>query len=73
MPQKDRRSAFASFYDRELPLQVRRATLLTGNPETAHDLVHDAFVEVFRRWDALEQPGPYLSTAVLNRCRDHAR
>lgn len=64
---------FASFYERELAGQVRRAALLVGSPETAHDLVHDAFVELFRRWDRVAEPGPYLSVAVLNRCRDHAR
>jgi DNA-directed RNA polymerase specialized sigma24 family protein len=68
-----RRAAFASFYDRELPVQVRRAALLVGSVEAAHDAVHDAFVEVFRRWDGLDRPGPYLSVAVLNRCRDQAR
>lgn len=29
---------------RELGPQVRRAALLVGSQETAHDLVHDAFV-----------------------------
>jgi RNA polymerase sigma factor (sigma-70 family) len=65
--------AFTAFYERELPLQVRRATLLVGNPEVAHDLVHDAFVDVLRRWGDLRDAGPYLNTAVVNRCRDHAR
>jgi RNA polymerase sigma factor (sigma-70 family) len=64
---------FAAFYERELPVQVRRACLLTGDPDTGHDLVHDAFVAVYQRWGRLEDPGPYLATAVLNRCRDHAR
>lgn len=66
-------TTFAGFYEDELAGQVRRAALLTGSPETGHDLVHDAFVEVYRRWDDLRDPGPYLSRAVLNRCRDHAR
>jgi RNA polymerase sigma factor (sigma-70 family) len=70
---QDRRARFTAFYARELPLQVRRACLLIGNADTAHDVVHDAFVEVFRRWDRLDAPGPYLSTAVLNRCRDVSR
>jgi RNA polymerase sigma factor (sigma-70 family) len=62
-----------AFYQRELPLQVRRAALLVGDPEAAHDLVHDAFVEIYRRWGLLREPGPYLGAAVVNRCRDHAR
>ncbi len=69
----DRQGAFTALYLREVDGQVRRASLLTGSAETAHDLVHDAFVEVYRRWDDLREPGPYLGRSVLNRCRDHAR
>lgn len=64
---------FAAFYEVELPMQLRRATLLVGEVEVARDLVHDAFVELYRRWGSLDRPGAYLSTAVLNRCRDHGR
>ena len=64
---------FSGFYERELADQVRRATLLIGDRDAARDLVHDVFVEVYRRWDRLREPGPYLHTAVLNRCRDHGR
>jgi len=67
------REGFAEFYHREMAGQVRRAALLTGSPESAHDVVHDAFVEVFRRWDTVAMPGAYLNRAVLNRCRDLAR
>jgi DNA-directed RNA polymerase specialized sigma24 family protein len=62
----DADEAFAVFYQSELLRQVRRAALLVEDPEVAHDLVHDAFVEVYRRWDALRDPGPYLGRAVLN-------
>ena len=74
-PRADARTsdAFAAFYELELPGQVRRASLLVGSREAAHDLVHDAFVEVYRRWATLRDPGSYLSVAVVNRCRDHAR
>jgi RNA polymerase sigma factor (sigma-70 family) len=65
--------SFEDLYQRELPLQVRRAALLVGDVEAAHDLVHDAFVEVYRRFDDLEDAGPYLARAVVNRCRDHVR
>ena len=67
------REPFSAFYERELPRQVRRATLLLGSPEAAHDAVHDAFVAVFRHWDELQSGGPYLDRAVLNRCRDVGR
>jgi len=65
--------SFAEFYQRECPRQVRRATLILGSAEAAHDAVHDAFVAVFRRWDDLSVAGPYLERAVLNRCRDVGR
>jgi RNA polymerase sigma factor (sigma-70 family) len=65
--------SFSDFYRAELDGQVRRAALLTGSTEQANDVVHDAFTEVFRRWDRLDEPGAYLNRAVLNRCRDVAR
>jgi DNA-directed RNA polymerase specialized sigma24 family protein len=61
--------AFAEFYRRELDGQVRRAVLLVGSPELANDVVHDAFVAVYRRWGSIEEPGSYLNVAVLNGCR----
>jgi DNA-directed RNA polymerase specialized sigma24 family protein len=64
---------FAEFYRAEVRGQVRRAALLVGSAELANDLVHDAFVELYRRWDEIERPGPYLNRAVLNRCRDAGR
>ena len=31
--------------------------------------MHDAFIALYRRWDTLDEPGPYLHTTVLNGCR----
>ncbi|MDQ3544562.1 MAG: hypothetical protein M3431_11975, partial [Actinomycetota bacterium] len=62
-------TAFGEFYRRELDAQVRRAALLLGSDELANDVVHDAFAAVYRRWDSLDEPGPYLNVAVLNGCR----
>ena len=70
---RDGGDGFARFYNTELAGQVRRAALIIGDREDARDLVHDAFIEVYRRWDELDEPGPYLSRVVLNRCRDRAR
>ena len=61
--------AFGEFYRRELDGQVRRAALLLGSDELANDVVHDAFVALYRRWDTVADPGPYLNVAVLNGCR----
>ena len=64
---------FSAFYRRELSGQVRRATLLVGDPEVARDLVHDAFADVYTRWATLREAGALPQVAVPNRCRDHAR
>jgi DNA-directed RNA polymerase specialized sigma24 family protein len=60
---------FEAFYDSEIDRQVRRAVLLLGSNDAANDVVHDAFIEVFKRWTELDDPGPYLHQTVLNRCR----
>ena len=64
---------FDHFYQRELPGQVRRAALLVGSDKTANDIVHEAFVRIYRRWGELESPGSYLNQSVLNGCRDYGR
>jgi RNA polymerase sigma factor (sigma-70 family) len=61
--------AFGEFYRLELDAQVRRAVLLLGSNDLANDVVQEAFVAVYRRWDVLDDPGPYLHMAVLNGCR----
>lgn len=66
-------SDFSTFYSNELSGQVRRAFLLLGDNEAANDVVHDAMVGLFRRWDEVEQPAAYLNRAVLNGCRDAGR
>ena len=63
------RVAFGDFYRLELDAQVRRAVLLLGSSDIANDVVHDAFIAVYRRWDTLDEPGPYLHMTVLNGCR----
>ena len=70
---RDGGDGFAQFYRTELAGQVRRAALMIGDRDDARDLVHDAFIEVYRRWGELDDPGPYLSRVVLNGCRDRAR
>jgi len=64
---------FALFYEAELAGQVRGATLILGSRSAAQDVVHDAFVEVFKRWGTITDPGPYLQRAVVNRGRDMMR
>lgn len=60
-------------YRAERPSLLRLATALTGDRLAAEDVVQDAFLEVSRRWDRLDNPAAYLRTAVLNRSRSHHR
>lgn len=69
----DEAPGFAEFYEAEVDHQVRRAFLMVGTNEHANDIVHDAMVEVYRRWDGIDRPAAYLNRAVLNGCRDAGR
>lgn len=66
-------AGFADFFEREALGQVRRATLLLGSVDEANDVVQEAMVRVYQRWDRVDDPGPYLNRTVLNLCRDRGR
>lgn len=54
----------------------RLAVLLVDDPETAEDVVQDAFVRLHRRWLALRDPDKalaYLRTSVVNGSRSRLR
>jgi RNA polymerase sigma factor (sigma-70 family) len=53
----------------------RVAYLMTGQAAVAEELVHDAFVRLHQRWDAVDVPAAYLRTTVVHLClawRDRA-
>jgi RNA polymerase sigma factor (sigma-70 family) len=52
---------------------VRLAYTLVGSNAEAEDLVQDSFVEVSRRLAEIRQPGAYLRSAVVSRCRSALR
>lgn len=52
---------------------VRLATALSGDRAVAEELVQEAFLELSRRWERLDNPEGYLRTVVVNRCRNHRR
>ena len=52
---------------------VRLAAVLLGDVAVAEEVVQEAFVQVSRRWDVLDNPAGYLRTAVVNGCRNHRR
>jgi RNA polymerase sigma factor (sigma-70 family) len=58
---------------REHTAMVRLAYLVCGDETVAEDVVQEAFADVVRRWDAIEQPGAYLRTAVVSLSRRAVR
>lgn len=66
-------SGFREFYAREFDGLVRQAALILGSQAHAADVVHDAFVAAYQRWDMLEDPRRYLYRSVVNGCRDRWR
>jgi RNA polymerase sigma-70 factor (sigma-E family) len=55
---------------------VRLAVVMTGDQGSAEDIVQDAFLGLYRRWDSLTDlpyPLAYLRASVLNGCRTALR
>jgi RNA polymerase sigma-70 factor (sigma-E family) len=55
---------------------ARLALVMLGDPGGAEDVVQDAFLALYRRWDQLSAPAAalaYLRTSVLNGCRTAMR
>ncbi|WP_300612801.1 sigma-70 family RNA polymerase sigma factor [Trebonia sp.] len=55
---------------------ARLALVMLGDPAAAEDVVQDAFLGLYRRWDSLAGAPvalAYLRTSVLNGCRTAAR
>lgn len=60
-------------YRAEYTGMVRLAFTLIGNNAEAEEVVQDSFLEISSRFDHLGQPGAYLRTIVVSRCRSVLR
>jgi RNA polymerase sigma-70 factor (sigma-E family) len=68
--------AVTALYEAHALGLVRLAVLMTGDQGSAEDIVQDAFLGLYRRWDRLtDLPHPlaYLRASVLNGCRTALR
>src|SRR6478609_5576106 len=54
-PAVDAATEFHRLYDAEIVGLVRSATLILGSRQAAQDVVHDAFVAVWRRWGTIDE------------------
>jgi RNA polymerase sigma factor (sigma-70 family) len=64
---------FAALYERRYGEMVRLAGFVTGLPDAAPDLVHDAFIKVHEAWPRVLEPDAYLRRTVVNLSRSHVR
>jgi RNA polymerase sigma-70 factor (sigma-E family) len=68
--------AVTALYEAHALGLVRLAVLMTGDQGSAEDIVQDAFLGLYRRWDSLNDlryPLAYLRASVLNGCRTALR
>lgn len=64
---------FEQLLDVEQAAMLRLAVLMIGSAAEAEEAVQEAFIEVSSRWEALDSPGGYLRTTVVNACREILR
>lgn len=64
---------FDNFFRQEYPAVARMAFLLLGHSGEAEDVTQEAFVVLLREWTAVTNPGAFVRTVAVNRCRDVAR
>jgi len=68
--------SFETFYDAERRTLFRRLWLVTGNRAEAEELMQDAFLRVWERWEqvgAMEDPVGYLYRTAMNLFRKRYR
>jgi RNA polymerase sigma-70 factor (sigma-E family) len=68
----DARTHVSALYEAHALALVRLAILMTGDKSTAEDVVQDAFLGLYRRWQSLRDHDKalgYLRSSVLNGCR----
>jgi len=68
--------SFESFFDREARTLFRRLCAVTGNASEAEEIMQDAFLALWERWDrvgAMEDPTGYLYRTSMNVFRKRGR
>ena len=68
--------SFEAFYEAERRTLFRRLWLVTGNRAEAEELMQDAFLKVWERWDrvgAMDDPVGYLYRTAMNLFRKRYR
>src|SRR4029450_2834886 len=69
-------ASFEAFFEAEHERLLRALYLVTGNAQEAEELMRDAFVAVWERWDrvsGMDEPTGYLFRTAMNRFRSRLR
>lgn len=66
-------ATFEGVYRASYERMVRVAFLMTGANEVAEEVVQDAFVALFPRFESVVDPDGYLYRSVVNGCRSRHR
>jgi RNA polymerase sigma factor (sigma-70 family) len=67
---------FEDFFEAESQTLYRRLCLVTGNRQEAEEVMQDAFISVFERWDrvsAMENPTGYLYRTAFREVHKRSR
>lgn len=64
---------FSALYAEQFLPLVRMATLMTGQVDSARDIVQDAFVKLHVKWVTVRDPLAYVRRSVVNGCASHHR
>jgi len=64
---------FIDVYEATYSRLVGLAYLTTGANALAEEIVQDAFVDLYRSWDAVDQPEAWVRRAVVSRCTSWVR
>jgi RNA polymerase sigma-70 factor (ECF subfamily) len=76
VPEAAEPQSFEDFFEAESPALFRRLCLITGNRHEAEEVMQDAFLSLFERWDRirhLEDPTGYLYRTAFNAFRRRSR
>jgi RNA polymerase sigma-70 factor (sigma-E family) len=60
--------SFEEVYRASYARMVRTARMICGSNETAEEVVQDAFVRLYPRFDTVQDPTGYLYRSVVNGC-----
>ena len=76
IPALEASRSFEDFYDGESRMLFRRLWLVTGNRAEAEELMQEAFLRVWERWDRvgrMDDPVGYLYRTAMNLFRNQYR